>query len=101
MTGNSIARGTENVGYREKYMNGGNTGVFKKNSVCSSTHPHENNGTISVYIEKATYHDYFPWVQDGVSEIMANNSLALILLIAHLEKRSQFDIHRKASHTAG
>ncbi len=40
-----------NVGYHEKYMNGGNTGVFKKNSVRSSTHPHEN----SVYIEKATY----------------------------------------------
>ncbi len=30
-----------NVGYHEKYMNGGNTGIFKKNSVCSSTHPHE------------------------------------------------------------
>ncbi len=44
-----------NVGYHEKYMNGGNTGVFKKNSVCSSTHPHENSGTTSVYIEKATY----------------------------------------------
>ncbi len=39
----------------EKYMNGGNTGVFKKNSVCSSTHPHENSSTTSVYIEKATY----------------------------------------------
>ncbi len=44
-----------NVGYHEKYMNGGNTGVFKKNSVCSSTHPHENSGTTSVYIKKATY----------------------------------------------
>ncbi len=44
-----------NVGYHEKYMNGGNTGVFKKNSVCSSTHPHENSGTTSVYLEKATY----------------------------------------------
>ncbi len=42
------------VGYHEKYMNGGNTGIFKKNSVCSSTHPHEN----SVYIEKATYQMY-------------------------------------------
>ncbi len=38
-----------------KYMNGGNTGVFKRNGVCSSTHPHENSGTTSVYIEKATY----------------------------------------------
>ncbi len=37
-----------NVGYHEKYMNGGNTGVFKKNSVCSSTHPHENSGATSV-----------------------------------------------------
>ncbi len=44
-----------NVGYHEKYMNGGNTGVFKKNSVCSSTDPHENSSTTSVYIEKATY----------------------------------------------
>ncbi len=44
-----------NVGYHEKYMNGGNTGLFKKNSVCSSTYPHENSGATSVYIEKATY----------------------------------------------
>ncbi len=44
-----------NVGYHDKYMNGGNTGVFKKNSVCSSTHPHENSGITSVYIEKTTY----------------------------------------------
>ncbi len=44
-----------NVGYHEKYMNGGNNGIFKKNSVCSSTHPHENSGATSVYIEKATY----------------------------------------------
>ncbi len=35
----------------EKYMNGSNTGAFKKNSVCSSTHPHENSGATSVYIE--------------------------------------------------
>ncbi len=31
-----------NLGYHEKYMNGINTGVFKKNSVCSSTHTHDN-----------------------------------------------------------
>ncbi len=45
------------VGYHEKYMNSGNTGVFKKNSECSSTHTHthENSGTTSVCIEKATY----------------------------------------------
>ncbi len=43
------------VCYHEKYMNGGNTGVFKKNSVCSSTHPDENSGSTGVYIEKATY----------------------------------------------
>ncbi len=30
----------------------GNTGVFKKNSVRSSTHPHENSSTTSIYIEK-------------------------------------------------
>ncbi len=45
----------QNVGYHEKYMNGSNTGVFKKNSVYSSTHPHENSSATSVYIEKATY----------------------------------------------
>ncbi len=44
-----------NVGYHEKYMNGGNTGIFKKNSLCSSTQPHENSGATSVYTEKATY----------------------------------------------
>ncbi len=44
-----------NVGYHEKYMNGGNTGIFKKNSVYSSTHPHENSGATSVYIAEATY----------------------------------------------
>ncbi len=43
-----------NVGYHEKYMNGGNSGIFKKNIVCSSTHPHQNSGATSVYIEKAT-----------------------------------------------
>ncbi len=37
-----------NVGYHEKYMNGGNTGVFKNNSVCISTHPHENSSATSV-----------------------------------------------------
>ncbi len=30
----------QNVGYHEKYINGSNTGVFKKNSVCSSIHGH-------------------------------------------------------------
>ncbi len=45
----------QNVGYHEKYMNGGNTSVFNKISVSSSTHPHENSSTTSVYIEKATY----------------------------------------------
>ncbi len=43
------------VGYHEKYMNDSNTSVYKKNSVCSSTHPHENSSATSVYIEKATY----------------------------------------------
>ncbi len=36
-------------------MSGGNTGVFKKNSVSSTTHPHENSGATGVYIAKATY----------------------------------------------
>ncbi len=46
-----------NVDYHEKYLNGGDTGIFKKNSVCSSTHPHENSGTTSVYIEKDNISD--------------------------------------------
>ncbi len=41
----------QNVGYHEKYMNGGNTGIFKKNNVCSSTHPNENSSATGVYIE--------------------------------------------------
>ncbi len=41
----------QDVGYHEKYMNVGKTGVFK-NSVCSSAHPHENSCPTSVYIEK-------------------------------------------------
>ncbi len=45
----------QSFGHHEKYMNGGNTGIFKKNSVCSSAHPHENSSATSVYIEKATY----------------------------------------------
>ncbi len=44
-----------NVGYHEKDISSGNTSIFKKNSVCSSTHPHKNYGTTSVYIEKAAY----------------------------------------------
>ncbi len=50
------------IGCHEKYMNG----VFKKNSVCNSTHPHENSGTTSVYIEKATYQ------MNSVSQFMAD-----------------------------
>ncbi len=61
-----------NVGYHEKCMNSGNTGVFKKNSVCSSTHPHENSGTTSVYIEKATYQ------MNSVSRGRERRSLRLI-----------------------
>ncbi len=48
-------RTAEYHGYREKYMNGSNRGIFKKNSVCSSTHPHENSSATSVYIEKEIY----------------------------------------------
>ncbi len=33
-------------------MNGGNTGVFKKNSVSSTIHSHENSGTTGVYHSK-------------------------------------------------
>ncbi len=58
----------QSVGYHEKYMNSGNNGVFKKNSVCSSTHPHGNSGATSVYIEKATY-QIIPSVEDGIAGV--------------------------------
>ncbi len=48
-----------NVGYHEKYMNGGNNGVFKKNSVCSSTHLHENSDATGVYQSKGNISDEF------------------------------------------
>ncbi len=38
-----------NVAYHEKYMNGGNTGVFKKNSVCS-LHTHMKTAAQPVFI---------------------------------------------------
>ncbi len=60
-----------NVGYHEKYMNGGNTGVFKKNSVCSSTHPHENSGATSVY-RKGNISDEFRERRTGAPEFMAD-----------------------------
>ncbi len=50
------------VGCHEKYM----SGVFKKNSVCNSTHPHDNSGTTSVCMEKATYQ------MNSVSQFMAD-----------------------------
>ncbi len=53
-------------------MNGGNNGVFKKNSVCSSTHPHENSGATSVYIEKATYQMNSVSKRKGAPEFMAD-----------------------------
>ncbi len=52
---NQIAISTRGVIIWQGVKNGHNTGIFKKNSVCSSTHPHENSGATSVYIEKATY----------------------------------------------
>ncbi len=45
-----ITRGAEMLAIM-KYMNGGNTGIFNKNSV-SSTHPHENSGATGVYHNK-------------------------------------------------
>ncbi len=56
------------VGYHEKYMNGGNTGVFKKNSVCSSTHPHENSGATSI----SNVSDEFRERRTGAPEFMAD-----------------------------
>ncbi len=41
-----------NVGYHEKYMNDGNTSIFKKNSVSNTTHPHENSDATCVYHNK-------------------------------------------------
>ncbi len=60
-----------NVGYHEKYMNGGNTGVFKKNTVCSSTHPHGNSGATGVYIERQRIR-WFRERRTGAPEIMAD-----------------------------
>ncbi len=59
------------VGYHEKYMNGGNTGIFKKNSVCSSTHPQENSGSTSVY-RKGNISDEFRERRTGALEFMVD-----------------------------
>ncbi len=61
-----------NVGYHEKYMNGGNNGVFKKNSVCSSTHPHENSDAAGVYQSKGNISDEVRERRTGALEIMAD-----------------------------
>ncbi len=52
-----------NVGYHEKYMNGGNTGILMKNSVSSTTHPNQNSGTTGAYHSKAHIIG-IPWVED-------------------------------------
>ncbi len=57
-----------NDGYHEKYMNGGNTTIFKKNSVSSTTHPHENSGTTGVYHNKRQ-HIWIPWAEDGSARV--------------------------------
>ncbi len=56
------------VGYHEKYMNGSNTGIFKKNGVCSSTHPHENSGATSI----SNVSDEFRERRTGAPEFMAD-----------------------------
>ncbi len=58
----------KNDGYHEKYMNGGNTTIFKKNSVSSTTHPHENSGTTGVYHNKRQ-HIWIPWAEDGSARV--------------------------------
>ncbi len=50
---------------------------------------------ISVVINVRVYDS-----QDEFKKGWQNNDLALILLIARLEKQTQFDIHRRG-HTAG
>ncbi len=59
------------VGYHEKYMNGSNTGIFKKNSVCSSTHPHENSGATG--ISNVSY--AFRERRTGAPEFMADRRI--------------------------
>ncbi len=54
-------------------MNGGNSSVFKKNSVSCTTHPNENSGATGVFIAKVTYH----------------------------EKQRQFDVRYRRYYTAG
>ncbi len=56
------------VGYHKTYMNGSNTGIFKKNSVCSSTHPHENSGATSI----SNVSDEFRERRTGAPEFMAD-----------------------------
>ncbi len=89
------------VGHHEKYMNGGNTGVFKKNSVCklyTSTRKQRRNQCLD---RKGNISDEFPWGGDLRAGVYGwnNNYLALILLIACLENGDSFDIYRRGSHT--
>ncbi len=49
------------VGYHEKYMNGSNTGIFKKNSVCSSTQPTWKQRR-NQYQQRIRW---IPWAEDG------------------------------------
>ncbi len=55
-----------------KYMNGGNTGGFKKNSVCSSTHPHENSGRNQCLYRKGNISVEFHEPRTGASEFMTD-----------------------------
>ncbi len=59
-----------NVGYHEKYMNGGNTGIFRKNNV-SNTHPHKSSSTTSVYHSKGNISCEFREWRTGAPEFMA------------------------------
>ncbi len=51
-------------------MNGGNTGVFKKNSASSTTHPHENSSATGVYHSKGNVSYEFREWRTGVPEFM-------------------------------
>ncbi len=50
-------------------MNGDNTGVFKKNNVSSTTHPHENSGATGVYQSKGNILYEFSEIRTGAPEI--------------------------------
>ncbi len=63
-------------------MNGGNTGVYGKNSASSTTNPHENSSTTGVYHSKGNVSSEllerceFMWFEE-ISSISPDHGLSL------------------------